>query len=421
MEDVEKTAVKPSFYQDLVISLFKKFQIGEIELTDYENNKILMGKGNGLQADISILNNDFYKKVILYGDIGFAESYLDGDWETTDLTTLIRWAIQNVENSGLISGSKIKNIGVNFLGKLNRLGHLINRNTKKGSIDNISYHYDLSNEFYKLILDQTMSYSCGIFHEPTDSLYKSQLNKLKTICEDLDILDNDHILEIGCGWGSFSLYVGRNYNCKVTGVTISQEQYNYLTKKVKDEGLEDKITVLLKDYRDVKGEFDKIVSIEMIEAVGHEFLPQYFQTIDRLLKEDGVAVIQAITSPDSRYKQIRKGVDFIQKHIFPGSLLPSIGAMVNACQDKTSLHLYNLRDIGLNYAKTLSAWGKNVELNKDNIGALGMDDHFFRKWNYYLCYCEAAFLERNISDVQITLIKPNNTRHKICNTSYGCH
>jgi cyclopropane-fatty-acyl-phospholipid synthase len=265
------------------------------------------------------------------------------------------------------------------------------------------------------MLDKTMSYSCGIFPDDQTSLYKSQLIKLQKICEDLDLRETDHVLEIGCGWGSFSIYAATKYGCKITGVTISKEQFNYLTEKIKRLDLADKITVHLMDYRDINGEFDKIVSIEMIEAVGDKFLPQYFKTIDQLLKRDGVAVIQAITSPDSRYKSFKNSVDFIQKHIFPGSLLPSVGAMVAACQDDTQLQIHNLRDIGLHYAKTLRTWAEKVEENNEQIKALGMNTSFFRKWNYYLSYCEAAFLERNISDVQMTLIKPNNTTYKYGN------
>ncbi|TNF26556.1 MAG: class I SAM-dependent methyltransferase, partial [Deltaproteobacteria bacterium] len=209
----------------------------------------------------------------------------------------------------------------------------------------------------------------------------------------------------------FAEYAATNYDCKITGVTISKEQYDFAVNRIKDAGLEDRVTLYMMDYREIQGKFDKIVSIEMIEAVGHEFLPEYFQTIHNKLTDNGVAVIQAITSPDSRYDQFRRGVDFIQKHIFPGSLLPSVSAMVNSCRE-TTLQIYNLRDIGLNYAKTLRMWKESVDAQKEEIRKLGMDDVFFRKWDYYLCYCEAAFKERNISTVQLTLIKPNNTTYK---------
>ena len=414
MEDVKQqviSAEKKSFYEKIVLSILKRFEKGELRLTLPSGEVLLIGNGQGLKADLQILNKDFFKKFVLYGDIGFGEAYCAGDWTTTNLTDLIRWAIQNVETSGVMSGSKVKEVSVNLLGQLNKFGHLLRRNNHNGSKSNISYHYDLSNDFYKLILDETMSYSCGIFEAGSVDLHQSQLNKLKTLCQDLDIKPGDHILEIGCGWGGFATYAVTNFDCKVTGITISKEQFAFATEKVKRLGLEDKITILFQDYRDLQGQFDKVVSVEMIEAVGHEYLPQYFQTINRLLKRNGVAVIQAITSPDSRYDSFRKGVDFIQKHIFPGSLLPSVRAMNEACRE-TDLHLINLRDIGLHYATTLRLWRENMHANKERIQTLGMNETFFRTWDYYFCYCEAAFMERNISDVQVTYIKPNNTTYK---------
>ncbi|MGB0453705.1 MAG: class I SAM-dependent methyltransferase [Bacteriovoracaceae bacterium] len=399
------------FYEKIVMSVLKRFQKGTLNLTLPSGESFFIGDGEGLKVDLTINNRDFFKKFVLSGDVGFGESYCDGDWETTDLTKLVRWAIQNAETSGVISGSKVKDLSVNLLGQVNKISHLFNRNSKTGSRSNISFHYDLSNDFYEMMLDETMSYSCGIFEDENTDLKAAQIKKLEMLCHDLDIQDGDHILEIGCGWGGFAVHAVTNFNCEVTGVTISQAQYDYARERVKRLGLEDKITIILKDYRDLDGQYDKVVSVEMIEAVGHEYLPEYFETINRLLKKEGVAVIQAITSPDSRYDMFRKGVDFIQKHIFPGSLLPSVGAMTKACE-KTDLHLHNLRDIGLHYSKTLRIWDEKVEAQRGKIEELGMDEIFFRKWKYYLCYCEAAFQERNISDVQIVLIKPNNIRYR---------
>lgn len=403
---------KETIYQKIVLSILKRFQKGELRLTLPNGEMFLIGNGGGLKVDLQILNNDFFRKFVLYGDIGFGEAYCAGDWTTSNLTDLVRWAIQNVETSGVMSGSKVKEFSVNLLGQLNKAGHFFRRNNHNGSKSNISYHYDLGNNFYQMILDETMSYSCGIFGEDQQDLYQAQLNKLETLCNDLDIRPGDHILEIGCGWGGFATYAVTHFDCKVTGITISKEQFNFATEKVKKLGLEDKITILFMDYRDLTGQFDKVVSVEMIEAVGHEYLPQYFATIDRLLKKEGVAVIQAITSPDSRYDSFRKSVDFIQKHIFPGSLLPSVGAMTEACKKGTTLQLHNLRDIGLHYANTLRLWRERMHSNRKAIQELGMNDTFFRTWDYYFSYCEAAFIERNISDVQVTYIKPNNTTYK---------
>ena len=366
----------------------------------------------GIRATVMINNQNFYKKCSLYGDVGFGESYCDGDWDSPDLTNVIRWVIQNVEASGFMSGSKVKNIMFNMFEKLNRLKHILKKNNKENSVKNVSHHYDLSNDFYQLMLDKTMSYSCGIFSSEKDTLEDSQKNKLRILCEDLDIKPGDHILEIGCGWGGFAKYAAQNYQCKVTGITISKEQHKFAKDMIEAEGLSDRVEILLKDYRDLDGVYDKVISIEMIEQVGDEFIPEYFTKIDQLLKQDGVAVIQAITSPDSRYDEFKRGVDFIQKHIFPGTLLPSVTRMISACQQTGSLQLHNLRDIGPHYAKTLRIWADEVAKNKKQIENLGMDEFFFRQWSYYLYYCEAAFRERNISDVQITLVKPNSTSYR---------
>jgi cyclopropane-fatty-acyl-phospholipid synthase len=399
-------------YEKIFLSFIKRFKKGQLDLTLPSGKTMAIGDGNGINAELIIKNSDFFKKFVLSGDIGFGESFCDGDWETNDLTNLLRWAIQNIETSGIISGSNVKNISVNLFGKLNKLGHYLKKNNKKGSRKNISYHYDLSNDFYEIMLDESMMYSCAVFDSDSLNLKEAQYKKLQMLCNDLNITNGDHILEIGCGWGGFAIYAATKYDCQITGITISKEQFDYATRKVKELGLEDKITILMKDYRDLDGKYDKIISIEMIEAVGHDYLPKYFQKIDHLLKKDGVAVIQAITSPDSRYDSFRQGVDFIQKHIFPGSLLPSIRAMTKACT-KTELYIFNLRDIGAHYAKTLRLWDEKVEKDKDKIKELGMDEIFFKKWKYYLCYCEAAFAERNISDIQLTLIKPNNTKYRL--------
>jgi cyclopropane-fatty-acyl-phospholipid synthase len=410
VEKKEKMNSKSSLYQKLVLGLLKKFKKGNLKLTLHTGEVINVGDGKGHHAEIVIHDNSFYKRCVFFGDIGFSESFMDGHWTSSNLTMVLRWIIDNVETSGVMSGSKATTLGLNFLEKVNRIKHLFNKNSKGGSASNISYHYDLSNELYKLMLDSTMSYSCGIFDNPETSLHQAQLNKLQALCDDLDIKASDHILEIGCGWGGFATYAAKKYGCKVTGITISKEQLEYANELVKKEGLEDKISLIFKDYRELEGQFDKIVSIEMIEAVGDEFLPEYFECIDKLLKDDGVVTIQAITSPDSRYDSFRDGVDFIQKHIFPGSLLPSVRKMSDSCKN-TELQLINLRDIGPHYAKTLRIWKEKFFGSIEEVKALGFDDVFIRKWDYYLSYCEAAFIERNISDVQVTYIKPNNTKY----------
>ena len=372
--------------------------------------------GDGKSAQIHINSSAFFKKCVLGGDIGFAESYMDGDWTTPDLRQIFNWIIGNIESSGVLSGSSSKFFGINFMSMANKLGHILRENTLSGSKKNISYHYDLGNDFYALMLDSSMTYSCGLFqgvdlNDPS-ALYHAQMKKYEQLCQDLDLKSTDHILEIGCGWGGFAEYAASKFGCKITGVTISNEQLKYANERIKKAGLDHLINFQFIDYREIQGKFDKVISIEMIEAVGDKFLPTYFQTINNRLKSDGIAVIQAITSPDSRYEEFKKGTDFIQKHVFPGTLLPSIRAITNACTE-TKLHLYNLRDIGLDYATTLNIWHERFVKNWDKIEPLGFDDVFKRKWEYYLIYCEVAFATRNISDVQITLIKPNNQTYKM--------
>lgn len=398
-----------SMFQTLTLNLLKKFTTGRLLLTTETGETIEFGNGNGPSADISIHDAKFYKRCVLDADIGFAEAYCLGEWTTTNLTNVIKWAIANVENSGMMSGSKTSAIGFGIRSIVHRIEHIFNRNSISGGKENISKHYDLSNDFFKLFLDPTMTYSCGIFDSKECTLDKAQINKYENICKDLDLRPGHKVLEIGCGWGGLSCYMAENYGVQVTGLTISEEQFKYATELVKEKGLDDKIHIIKKDYRNFEGQFDRVVSVEMIEAVGDEYLGDYFNVISKNLTKNGIAVIQAITSPDSRYDEFCKGVDFIQKHIFPGSLLPSIGAMTMAFNEVSDMHLYNLRDIGVHYAKTLSMWKESFIQNKSKILSLGMDEVFYRKWIYYFSYCEAAFATRNISTVQMTLTRPNNT------------
>jgi cyclopropane-fatty-acyl-phospholipid synthase len=410
---------KMPLYRKGVLSVLRRFKVGHLNMTLPDGEMINIGEGAGLSVDIRIHDERFFKNIFLSGDIGFGESYMEGYWSTSDLTRLIRWGIQNLEHSPVMSGSQSQHRMMNMLEIMNKFIHYLKRNSKKGSQKNIAYHYDLSNRFYEKMLDKSMTYSCGIFSSEKDSLYDAQINKYQQLCDDLDIQAGDHILEIGCGWGGFAEYAATNYDCKITAITLSKEQYHYAVNRIQQGGIGKKVDCRLIDYRDLKGIFDKVISIEMIEAVGHKYLPSYFQMINRLLKPDGVAVIQGITCPDSRYLEFKNGIDFIQKYIFPGSLLPSVSSMVSACQKKTELQLHNLRDIGLHYAKTLALWMEKVEQFKHELKDLGFDDVFYRKWKYYLCYCEAAFAERNISTLQLTFIKPNNTSYRMHSPSLG--
>ncbi|MGZ3884003.1 MAG: class I SAM-dependent methyltransferase, partial [Bacteroidia bacterium] len=327
---------------------------------------------------------------------------------TDNITSVIKWFLLNVDNAPSISGSATKNIILNLLKVFNKIYHSKRRNSVDGSKKNIAEHYDLNNEFFSLFLDRSMTYSAAYYREESMSLESAQMAKYDRLCRQLHLKAADHVLEIGSGWGGNAIFIAKNYGCKVTTVTISEEQFKLARERVQQEKLEDKITVLLSDYRKLEGQFDKIVSIEMLEAVGADFYNTYFKKCSDLLKKDGIFALQAITCPDSRFESLKSGVDWIQKHIFPGSLLPSVAA-INASVNATSdLTLVDLKDIGLDYARTLTEWHATFNSKLNEVKALGFSDMFIRKWNYYFCYCEAAFAMRNINVMQMVYARPNN-------------
>ncbi len=365
------------------------------------------GEGN-ISASISINNDAFFKRVVLFGDIGFGEAYVDGLWDTDNITNVIRWVLLNIENAPGVSGSKVQTVSLNLLKWANKLSHYKRANTVDGSRKNIAEHYDLNNDFFASFLDPTMTYSSAYFYKDGLSLEEAQFAKYERLCRQLNLRASDHVLEIGSGWGGNAIYMAKKYGCKVTSLTISEEQHKLAVDRVEAEGLSDKVNILLKDYRQMDGLFDKIVSVEMLEAVGFGFLDVYFKKCHDLLKKNGILALQVITSPDSRYAGLRKGVDWIQKHIFPGSLLPSIAAINGAVNRTGDLTMVDLKDFGLDYAKTLKLWFDSFNANLDHVRSLGFDEPFIRKWNYYLCYCEAAFEMRNINVMHITYTRPNN-------------
>lgn len=398
-----------SLWQKIILGMLQKMEKGYIEMTLPSGETLAWGNGkNPLRAKITIHSNEFWKRCMLYGDVGFGECYVDGVWDTPDITKVISWFLLNVDDAPTISGSSIKLWVVNAMKFANKLSDATRANTRIGSKKNISAHYDLNNEFFSLFLDPTMTYSAAYFTNPEMSLEEAQYEKYKALAERVKLKSTDHVLEIGTGWGGNAIYMAKHYGCHVTTTTISEEQYKLATERVAKEGLSDKITVLLKDYRELEGSFDKIVSIEMLEAVGHKFLETYFAKCASLLKKDGMLGLQVITSPDSRYDSLRKGVDWIQKHIFPGSLLPSIGAINTAVNNTSDMTLVNLEDMGLHYGKTLHLWFQTFNENWHRIKELNFDETFKRKWNYYLCYCEAAFNMRNINVMQLVYTRPNN-------------
>jgi cyclopropane-fatty-acyl-phospholipid synthase len=408
METTIALEKKQPFYASIVLGLLERMPLGMLSLTMPGGEVIRYGNGQGISAEVRINSNDFFRKAVLYGDIGFGEAYVDGDWDTPDITKVISWFLLNVENAPAVSGSKQKAFMLNILKLANWLSHFNRANSISGSKRNISEHYDLNNEFFGLFLDPSMTYSSAYFENESTPLAEAQAEKYDRLCRKLKLKPHDHVLEIGSGWGGNAIHIAKNYGCRVTTVTISEEQYKYASERIEREGLSDKISILLSDYRTIKGQFDKIVSIEMLEAVGHNFLEVYFRKCHELLKKDGVLALQVITCPDSRYESLRKGVDWIQKHIFPGSLLPSVGAINKAINNTGDMTMIGLEDMGLHYARTLAEWKKSFNNALEEVKKLGFDERFIRKWNYYLSYCEGAFAMRNINVMQMVYSRPNN-------------
>jgi cyclopropane-fatty-acyl-phospholipid synthase len=403
-------AGKSSLYQDIVLKYMSKMDMGRLYLTLPNGEQIIFGSGEGnVSAAITINTVEFYKRIILFGDIGFGEAYVDGLWDTDNITNVIKWVLLNIHNAPGVSGSNVQTLALNLLRAYNKLAHFKHANTVEGSRKNISAHYDLNNDFFASFLDPTMTYSSAYFYRDGLSLQEAQLAKYERLCRQLRLKASDHVLEIGGGWGGNAIYMAKTYGCKVTSLTISEEQHRLAAGRVEAEGLSAKVKILLKDYRLMDGMFDKIVSVEMLEAVGAKFLDVYFKKCHDLLKKNGILGIQVITSPDSRYESFKKGVDWIQKYIFPGSLLPSVAAINGAINRTGDMTMVDLKDIGLDYAKTLKLWYDSFNTNVAKVRSLGFDDSFIRKWNYYLCYCEAAFAMRNINVMQMIYARPNNT------------
>jgi cyclopropane-fatty-acyl-phospholipid synthase len=408
--DALALAHKTGFYEGIILRQLSKMPFGRIEISLPDGRQILMGNGEGgVHADIRIKDKDFFRRAVLFGDIGFGEAYTEGLWETNNITEVIRWFILNLEHAPTVSGSKVKSVILNILRFFNKIYHMRRANSLDGSRKNIAEHYDLHNDFFALFLDPSMTYSAAYFKEDDMNLQEAQMAKYERLCKQLHLKPTDHVLEIGSGWGGNAMYMAKTYGCKVTSITISQEQLKLARERVAKAGLSDKINVELIDYRLIEGKYDKIVSIEMLEAVGHEFLEVYFKRCHELLKKGGILAFQVITSPDSRYESFRTGVDWIQKHIFPGTLLPSVAAINKAVNNTGDLTLVDLKDIGLHYARTLSHWHDTFNKRLEEVKKLGFDETFIRKWNYYLCYCEAAFSMRNINVMQMVYARPNNT------------
>ncbi|MES1259466.1 MAG: cyclopropane-fatty-acyl-phospholipid synthase family protein [Gemmatimonadota bacterium] len=350
--------------------------------------------------EIVVHDRRFYPAVALGGHLGAAEAYAEGWWTTDDLTSIVRFFARNREAvEGLERGwSRLFN-------PLRRLANIVHRNTRRGARSNIRAHYDLGNEFFKLFLDDTMTYSCGLFDRPDASLHDASTAKYDRIASLVGLTAADHLLEIGTGWGGFAIHAATRYGCRVTTTTISAEQYQLARERVAAAGLADRITVLQQDYRDLDGTFDKLVSIEMIEAIGHDQYRQFFGKCASLVNDTGRVAIQAITIPDDRYDAARREVDFIKRYIFPGSCIPSRAVLADAAA-ATDLRTERLDEIGLHYAETLRRWRESFAGNRERISTLGFDGRFQRIWQFYFAYCEGGFLERAIGTVQWSFAKP---------------
>jgi cyclopropane-fatty-acyl-phospholipid synthase len=400
---------KPGFYQQMVYNQLNKMTLGMLTMTLPSGHNVSFGNDEGsMRAMIRVNDVDLFRRIVLYGDIGFGEAYVDGLWDTDNITDVIGWVLLNVENAPGVSGSGSQNFSMNVLRLFNKVLQNKRANTLSGSRRNISEHYDLNNDFFATFLDDTMTYSSAIFNREDISLEEAQIEKYDRLCRKLSLKHTDHVLEIGSGWGGNAIHMAQNYGCRVTSLTLSVEQQKFATQRIAAAGLSERVKVLVKDYREMDGKFDKIVSIEMLEAVGHQYLKSYFKRCNDLLKKDGILAIQVIICPDSRYQSLRKGVDWIQKHIFPGSLLPSIGIINQAVNHTGDLTMIDMKEIGLHYAQTLKLWLDRFNENLDQVRNLGFDNEFIRKWTYYLCYCEAAFRMRNISVIQMVYSRPNN-------------
>jgi cyclopropane-fatty-acyl-phospholipid synthase len=366
---------------------------------------------NKPSVELDVYDPGFYFDIAFGGSVGAGEAYMRGDWQCSDLTALIRLLLVNRE---VVDGmdSRFSRITA----PINRLLHRLNRNTRRGSRKNIAAHYDLGNDLFRLMLDDSMMYSSAIYEHPDVVLYQASIAKLERICRKLDLQPDDQVLEIGTGWGGFAIYAAQHYGCHVTTTTISRAQYELAKQRVEALDLQDQITLLLEDYRELQGRFDKLVSIEMIEAIGQENLGLYFNSCSRLLKDDGLFLLQAITITDQRYRQALRDVDFIQKYIFPGGSLPCISIMADAIREHSDMRITHLEDIGPHYAQTLRDWRRRFLGQLPEIRKLGYNEQFIRMWEFYLCYCEGGFEERAIGTVQMLMNKPLNRRPAILPT-----
>lgn len=401
----DRPSALAAFGRRLLLGQFAGLRDGELNIVEWDGSHHRFGSRTS-RLDVSVTlhidHPQLYADTAFGGTVGAGEAYIRGLWRCDDLTGLVRIFVANrdVMNGmdsrwALISRPVLK------------VFHFLNRNSKTGSARNISAHYDLGNALYELMLDPTMAYSCGIFEHEQTTLEQASIAKFEAICRKLQLKPDDRVVEIGTGWGGLAIHAASKYGCHVTTTTISREQHDYAKEKIARAGLEGRITLLLEDYRDLKGRYDKAISIEMIEAVGANYLDTYLAKCSSLLAPHGAMLLQAITIQDQFYDQARKSVDYIQRFIFPGSFIPSVEAISRSLTRATDLKIFNLEDIGPHYARTLREWRRNFFEHLPKVRALGYPDSFLRLWEFYLCYCEGGYAERQLGDVQLLLTKPD--------------
>ena len=411
---IPDATVRPTRLENLgrriVHARLEKLSRGQLAIREGDSI-IVYGDRSGATGPSAVLHVKhpaFYSDIAFGGSIGAGEAYMQGHWSSENLTDLLRLLLINREvlediDSGIAA----------LVQPARKALHWFNRNTRAGSRKNIAAHYDLGNEFYALWLDPKMMYSSAYFDSPTTSLDDAATAKLERICRKLDLRETDSVVEIGTGWGGFAIFAAQHYGCHVTTTTISREQYDLASERIRQAGLEDKITLLFDDYRDLEGQFDKLVSIEMIEAVGHQFHDSFFRKCCELLKPDGQMLLQAITIADQQYDRYVKSVDFIRRYIFPGGCLTSVTDMARVMTRHTDMRILHTEDIGPHYARTLRRWKKRFFARIDAVREMGYPDTFIRMWEFYLCYCEAAFIERSIGTVQVLSMRPDARREHI--------
>jgi cyclopropane-fatty-acyl-phospholipid synthase len=386
-----------------VSSMLELLQVGTLDVRLPDGRRREFGDPSSeLRTELDVHDWRFFGRLLHGASVGVGESYMAGEWSATDLVSLFRIVIANRRALRRITPAALLNVAGD------KLIHQLRANRLGQAKRNVSAHYDLSNALYATFLDDTMTYSAAVFESPSVSLEEAQAAKYRRLAEKARIDGGCHVLEIGCGWGGFAIFAARTHGCRVTGITLSEEQAALARQRVAEAGVADLVEIRVVDYRELEGRFDRVVSIEMLEAVGHRYLGTYFAAIDRLLAPDGLAAIQVITIPEQRYDSYRRRPDFIQRYIFPGGHLPSLEAMAGSMGRSSELYVDDVENIGMHYAETLRRWRERFLEHEEQVRGLGFDGEFVRMWEFYLAYCEAAFLARYINDLQLVLTRPMN-------------